>query len=38
VIAAALSGGGRAYLTNDRPLPRIPGLEILQVKDYAASA
>lgn len=36
-LAAALSGGCRAYLTNDRSLPRIPGLEILQVKDYAGS-
>jgi predicted nucleic acid-binding protein len=36
-LAAALSGGCSAYLTNDRSLPRIPGLEILQVKDYARS-
>jgi len=36
-LAAALSGGCSAYLTNDRSLPRIRGLEILQVKDYARS-
>jgi predicted nucleic acid-binding protein len=36
-LAAALGGGCRVYLTNDRALPRIPGLEILQVKDYAGS-
>ena len=36
-IAAALKGGCRVYLTNDRSLPHIPGLEILQVKDYAGS-
>jgi len=28
-LAAALSGGCSAYLTNDRSLPRIPGPEIL---------
>jgi hypothetical protein len=37
-LAAALSGRYSAHLTNGRSLPRIPGLEILQVKDYAASA
>jgi predicted nucleic acid-binding protein len=36
-LAAALGGGCRVYLTNDRALPSIPGLEILQVKDYAGS-
>ena len=34
-LAVALSGGCSAYLTDDRSLRRIPGLEILQVKDYA---
>ena len=36
-LAAALSGGCSVYLTNDRSLPRIPGLAILQVSDYAGS-
>jgi len=36
-LAAALRGGCRVYLTNDRTLPRIPGLEILQVSDYAGA-
>ena len=36
-LAAALSGGCNVYLTNDRSLPRIPGLAILQVSDYAGS-
>lgn len=36
-LAAALSGGCSVYLTNDRALPRIPGLEILQVSDYAGA-
>lgn len=36
-LAAALSGRCRVYLTNDRSLPRIPGLKILQVSDYAGS-
>ena len=33
-VAAALSGGCSALLTNDRDLPAVPGLRILQVKDY----
>jgi len=36
-LAAALSGGCSVYLTNDRSLPPIPGLAILQVSDYAGS-
>jgi predicted nucleic acid-binding protein len=36
-LAAALSGGCSAYLTNDRSLPRIPGIEIFQVSDYVGS-
>jgi predicted nucleic acid-binding protein len=35
-LAAALAGGCRVFLTNDRALPRLPGLEILQVNDYAS--
>jgi predicted nucleic acid-binding protein len=34
-LAAALHARCRAYLTNDRSLPVIPGLTILQVSDYA---
>jgi predicted nucleic acid-binding protein len=34
-LAAALQARCRAYLTNDRSLPVIPGLSILQVSDYA---
>ncbi len=33
-LAAALAGGCRVYLTNDRELPSIPGLRILQLRDY----
>ena len=36
-LAAALSARCSAYLTNDRSLPVIPGLKILQVNDYADS-
>ena len=35
-ISAALSGGCSALLTNDRDLPAIPGLRILQLEDFAA--
>jgi hypothetical protein len=35
-ISAALSGGCSALLTNDRDLPEIPGLRILQLEDFAA--
>ena len=35
-ISAALSGGCSALLTNDRDLPAVPGLRILQLKDFAA--
>jgi predicted nucleic acid-binding protein len=35
-ISAALSGGCSAFLTNDRDLPAIPGLQILQLEDFAA--
>ncbi|HEY8371104.1 MAG TPA: PIN domain-containing protein, partial [Thermodesulfobacteriota bacterium] len=33
-LAAALIAGAATYLTNDRDLPRIPGLRILQLRDY----
>jgi predicted nucleic acid-binding protein len=36
-LAAALSGRCSVYLTNDRSLPHIPGIEILQLKDYAGA-
>jgi len=32
--AVALSTGCSAFLTNDRRLPRLPGLKVLQVNDY----
>ncbi|HEV2064911.1 MAG TPA: PIN domain-containing protein, partial [Thermoanaerobaculia bacterium] len=34
-VSAALSAGCSALLTNDRQLPVIPGLRILQLKDYS---
>jgi predicted nucleic acid-binding protein len=34
-ISAALSGGCSALLTNDRDLPAIPGLPILQLEEFA---
>jgi predicted nucleic acid-binding protein len=34
-VAAALGARCTAYLTNDRTLPRIPGLPVLQLRDYA---
>jgi predicted nucleic acid-binding protein len=33
-IAAALSGGCSILLTNDRDLPAVPGLRILQLEDF----
>jgi predicted nucleic acid-binding protein len=35
-VSAALAGGCSALLTNDRDLPTIPGLRILQLQDFAA--
>jgi predicted nucleic acid-binding protein len=34
-ISAALSGGCSALLTNDRDLPAVPGLRILQLEGFA---
>ena len=34
-LAAALAEGSTAFVTNDRRLPSLPGLRILQVGDYA---
>jgi predicted nucleic acid-binding protein len=34
-ISAALAVRSPIFVTNDRRLPRIPGLEIVQVADYA---
>jgi predicted nucleic acid-binding protein len=36
-VAAALRGRSSAYLTNDRRLPGVPGLRILQQRDYLPS-
>jgi predicted nucleic acid-binding protein len=33
-LGAALSSGGEAFVTNDRDLPAIPGLRIIQLRDY----
>lgn len=33
-LSAALSGGCSAFLTNDRDLPRVPGLRTLQLEDF----
>jgi predicted nucleic acid-binding protein len=33
-LAAALAGGCRTFVTNDRRLPPLPGLRILQLADY----
>jgi predicted nucleic acid-binding protein len=35
-LAAALTGGCRTFVTNDRRLPDVAGLRILQLSDYAA--
>jgi len=34
-LCAALSGGCNRFVTNDRDLPPVPGLRILQLKGYA---
>ena len=34
-VTAALTSGCKAFVTNDRRLPPIPGLRILQLSDYA---
>jgi predicted nucleic acid-binding protein len=36
-VAAALRARSSAFLTNDRRLPRVPGLRVLQLRDYLAS-
>lgn len=35
-LAAALLAGCSAFVTNDRRLPSIPGLRVVQLKDYVA--
>jgi predicted nucleic acid-binding protein len=35
-ISAALSGGCSVLLTNDRDMPAVPGLRILQFREFAA--
>lgn len=37
-LAAALAANCAVYLTNDRDLPPIPGLRILQLRDYLPAA
>jgi predicted nucleic acid-binding protein len=36
-VAAALRTRSSAFLTNDRRLPRVPGLRVLQLPDYLPS-
>jgi predicted nucleic acid-binding protein len=33
-LAAALSAGCRTFVTNDRDLPAVPGLDVLQLRSY----
>lgn len=33
-LAAALFAGCSAFVTNDRDLPAVPGLEVLKLRDY----
>lgn len=33
-LASALGAGCKAFLTNDRDLPSLPGLRVLQLRDY----
>jgi predicted nucleic acid-binding protein len=33
-VAAALVGNCKSFLTNDRRIPAVPGLKILQLKNY----
>jgi predicted nucleic acid-binding protein len=33
-VAAAMAGGCRTFVTNDRRLPEVPGLRVLQISDY----
>ena len=33
-LAVALRAGCRTFVTNDRPLPAIPGLKLIQLADY----
>lgn len=35
-LAAALSARSKIFVTNDRALPEIPGLRVLQLESYAA--
>jgi len=35
-LVAALAGGGTVFLTNDRELPNVPGIRILQLTSYRA--
>lgn len=37
-LAAAVTTHCPAYLTNDRALPAVPGLRILQLRDYLATS
>ena len=34
-LAAALSSGCKTFVTNDRRLPAVPGLRVVQLSQYA---
>jgi len=36
-VAAALTAGCKSFVTNDRRLPRIPGLRVIQLSSYLAA-
>jgi predicted nucleic acid-binding protein len=36
-VVSALTAGCKTLLTNDRRLPRVPGLRVIQLSSYAAS-
>ncbi|MGH9203747.1 MAG: type II toxin-antitoxin system VapC family toxin, partial [Vicinamibacterales bacterium] len=36
-LVSALTTGCKTFLTNDRRLPRVPGLRVIQLSSYVAS-
>jgi predicted nucleic acid-binding protein len=36
-LVSALTAGCKTFLTNDRPLPRVPGLRVIQLSSYVGS-
>lgn len=37
-LVAALSTGCKTFVTNDRRLPAVPGLRVIQLSSYVSSA